>query len=212
MNSYDVIKIESTQIEITGKGESALWKEANLLTNFVSAWDNEIVKKIEFNALHDIENLYFQFRVYDDQVHIARTDNTNASINESDRVELFFRVNESLDPYYCLEIDPTPRIMDFKAKPNKNFDFDWKWPNNGLEVKSTIEKDHFVVEGSISKKSLLDLNLLKNNKIETGIYRAKYNKISETDYEPTWISWVNPNTPSPNFHTPTSFGVLNLME
>jgi len=211
MNSYNVNKIENNQLEITGKGVSVLWKEANTLTDFISAWDKETQKEIEFKSLHDTENLYFQFRVYDNQVHIDKTDNTNASINESDRVELFFRANESLDPYYCLEIDPSPRVMDFKAKPNKNFDFDWKWPNDGLEVKSTIEKDYFIVEGSISKESLEQLNLIKNNKIETGIYRAKYNKVNDTDYEPTWISWVNPNTLEPNFHTPTSFGVLNLI-
>ena len=211
MNSYNVHKIDNAQLEITGSGASDLWNKAALIDNFISAWDNGILKKIEFRALHDAANFYFQFKVYDNQIHIDKTDDTNASINESDRVELFFRTNRSLDPYYCLEIDPTPRIMDFKARPNKNFDFDWKWPNNGLEVKSTIKKDYFIVEGSISKDSLRQLNLLKNNKIETGIYRAKYHKINDTDYEPTWISWVNPNTPEPNFHTPTSFGVLNLI-
>ena len=33
-----------------------------------------------------------------------------------------------------------------------------------------------------------------------------------SNFEPIWISWVNPDTESPNFHTPTSFGVLYLME
>jgi hypothetical protein len=212
MNSYNVNKIENSSLEITGEGESALWNEAHILTNFISAWDKELPKKIEFRALHNTDNLYFQFKVYDNQVHIDTTDDTNASINESDRVELFFRTNESLDPYYCLEIDPTPRIMDFKAKPNRDFDFGWKWPNNGLKVKSNIDKDYFVVEGTISKESLEQLKLIKNNRIETGIYRANYNKVNDTDYEPTWISWVNPNTPTPNFHTPTSFGILNLIE
>ena len=211
MNSYIVHKIESKALELSGNGDSSLWSKAVLIDHFISAWDKEVPKKIEFKALHDTENLYFQFKVYDAQVHIDQTDDTNASINESDRVELFFRTNESLNPYYCLEMDPTPRIMGFKAKPNKEFDFDWNWPKGALKVKANIESDHFVVEGRISKESLEQLNLLKNNRIETGIYRAKYNKVNTTDYEATWISWVNPNTETPNFHTPTSFGVLNLM-
>ena len=100
--------------------------------------------------------------------------------------------------------------MDFKAKPNKEFDFNWNWPTQDIEVKSTIESNYFIVEIAISVKSLKDLDLLKNGVLETGIYRAKYNQQKDASFEPTWIPWVNPNTETPNFHTPTSFGLLVL--
>jgi len=77
-------------------------------------------------------------------------------------------------------------------------------------VKSHIEKDFFIVEGQISIASLTKFNLIKDNKIETGIFRAKFNQQKDATFEPTWISWVNPNTETPNFHTPTSFGVMCL--
>jgi hypothetical protein len=51
-----------------------------------------------------------------------------------------------------------------------------------------------------------------NNKIETGIFRANYREQENSFFEPTWISWMNPNTENPNFHAATSFGVLKLME
>ena len=56
------------------------------------------------------------------------------------------------------------------------------------------------------------LNLLKDYKIETGIFRAKYNEVEISIFEPVWISWVDPVTEEPNFHTASSFGVLNLMD
>ncbi|MBP8793372.1 MAG: endoxylanase, partial [Lutibacter sp.] len=140
----------------------------------------------------------------------AKDDSVN-SIGNSDRVELFFRTDANLDPYYCLEIDPTPRIMDFKAYPNKNFDFNWNWPKNDIIVKSDIENNFFVVEGAITLASLKKINLLKDNKIETGIFRAKYNKQDNSTFEPTWISWVNPQTETPNFHIASSFGQLILL-
>lgn len=212
MKNYNVNCIERDTLILTGKGDDPLWNKAELLTDFVSPWDIKEPNKIEFKAMWDTKNLFFCFTVFDNVIHIDKTDNSFESIGNSDRVELFFRTSTSLNPYYCLEIDPTPRIMDFKAYPNKNFNFEWSWPINDLTVKSQINSNNFTVEIAISIKSLKNLNLIKENKIETGIFRAKYNKLENSIFEPTWISWVNPNTENPNFHTPTSFGVLNLME
>lgn len=212
MKNYNVNCIEKDTLILTGKGDDSLWQKAELLTDFVSPWDIKKPKKIEFKAMWDTENLFFCFTVYDNVIHIDKTDNSFESIGNSDRVELFFRINASLNPYYCLEIDPTPRIMDFKAYPNKNFNFEWNWPINDINVKSQINSNNFTVEIAITIKSLKNLNIIKENKIEIGIFRAKYNKLENSIFEPTWISWVNPNTKNPNFHIPASFGVLNLME
>jgi hypothetical protein len=190
---------------------ASIWESANLLNNFSSPWDNKPIKKIEFKALHNCEEVFFQFKVFDKNVHIHPSKNKNDSINNSDRVELFFRNNDSLNPYYCLEIDPTARIMDFKAQPNKKFDFDWNWSDNHIKVVSHISENNFTVDITISIESLKNLSLLKENRLETGIYRAKYDKVEDTNkYQPTWITWVNPNTDEPNFHIKSSFGVLEL--
>jgi hypothetical protein len=210
VKTYKVNHIKENEITISGKGNHPMWKAANSLTDFSSPWDNKPIKKIEFKAIYNSEKVFFLFKVYDSQTHIHSSEDKNDSINNSDRVELFFRTNASLNPYYCLEIDPTSRIMDFKAEPNKQFDFNWNWPSKDLEVKSSIEKTHFIVEGAISIKSLTKFGLLKNGQIETGIYRAKYNQQQNGTYEPTWITWVNPNTETPNFHIATSFGILKL--
>jgi hypothetical protein len=210
LKTYTVKQIKHKQLAITGKGDHHLWNKADKLLDFCSPWDSEQIKPIEFKALCDTETLFFCFKIEDADVHIDTTDNTIRSINESDRVELFFRSNELMDPYYCLEIDPTPRIMDFKAHPNKQFDFTWNWPSDDIEVMSSIESTHFTVEIAISLASLTKLGLLKEGKIETGIYRAKYNKQENGNFEPTWITWVNPETATPNFHTSSSFGILYL--
>ena len=212
MKTFEVVRIEKRQLVVTGKGKHPLWDKANTLSDFCSPWNRDIekIKTLEFKALWDECQLFFCFRVEDSEVHIDTTDNSNKSINNSDRVELFFRTNKSLDPYYCLEMDPTPRVMDFKARPNKIFDFDWNWSIDDIEVKSSINLMDFTVEEAISIALLTELGLLKEGKIEIGIYRAKYNKQSNGNFDPTWITWVNPNTETPNFHTPTSFGVLNL--
>ncbi len=210
MKNYNVNYIDNNKLILTGKGEDILWDKAEILTDFVSPWVNEKQKRTEFKALWDKANLYCSFKVEDPEVYIDTADNTQNSINNSDRVELFFRTDGQLNPYYCLEIDPTPRLMDFKAKPNKDFDFNWNWPKNDILIKSDIQKEFFTVEIAISLASLTQFGLLKDGKIETGIYRAKYNEKEDLSFEPTWISWVNPQTETPNFHLPSSFGALNL--
>ncbi|MEY3499852.1 MAG: hypothetical protein RL308_1521 [Bacteroidota bacterium] len=210
LKKYFVKYIDDKQLKISGKGKDSLWDKANILLDFCSPWDSDEIKKIEFKALWSKDTFFFRFKVNDSEIHIDTTDNYIDSINNSDRVELFFRTNDSLDPYYCLEIDPTPRIMDFKAHPNKQFDFAWNWSSKDIKVKSSIVKNAFTVEGAISITSLTKLGLIKDGKIEAGIYRAKYNKQKDGSYMPTWITWVNPNTELPNFHTSSSFGVLLL--
>lgn len=212
MREYQVVLINKNQKKDAGILDAFFWGKANCLTDFSSPWKNDPISKIEFRALYDFENFYFNFKVFDTDIYIDQKDDSVDSIGNSDRVELFFRANDSLNPYYCLEMDTAARIMDFEATPNKDFDFNWKWPKEHLEVKSSREENSFTVEGRISIASLKELNLIRNNTIETGVYRAKFSKDENQNYEPTWISWVNPNTPEPNFHIASSFGKFILMK
>ncbi|MGY5354845.1 sugar-binding protein [Wenyingzhuangia sp. IMCC45467] len=212
MKVYQVNKIRVNKLKITGNSNHVLWHQANTIDGLQSPWNDEFNDKTLFRALWDDENFYFSFVVPETSVYRDLKDNSKASINNSDRVELFFRKDEKLSPYYCLEIDPTPRIMDFKAMPNKAFNFDWKWPENDIQIKSNTYHDEYIVEGVISIKSLKELNLLKDNKLQIGVYRAKYTEQPRKGYEPTWFTWVDPKTKEPNFHIASSFGEFWLLE
>ncbi|MFH6957543.1 sugar-binding protein [Flavobacterium aquidurense] len=212
MKEYQVILADKNLKNNKQILDLSLWEKANCLTDFCSPWKKDPVSKIEFRAFWDLDNLYFNFRVFDTDVYIDQKDGSFDSIGNSDRVELFFRTNDSLNPYYCLEIDTAVRIMDFKAYPERNFDYDWKWPKKEIEVTTSKDDISFTVQGRISIQSLRDLNLIQNNTIEAGVYRAKFSLAQNLQYEPTWISWVNPNTEKPNFHIASSFGKFVLVE
>jgi len=190
--------------------DPVFWEKANCLTDFTSPWNNDPVLKIVFRALWDLDYLYFNFQVFDSEVYIDRKDNSTDSICNSDRVELFFRKNEKLSPYYCLEMDVDARILDFEAYPNWNFDYNWRWPEKQLEIQSVKGQNSFTVAGSISIASLKELDLIQGNIIEAGVYRAKFSKDENGNYEPTWITWIDPNTAEPNFHIASSFGKFIL--
>ncbi|SFC84646.1 sugar-binding protein [Flavobacterium phragmitis] len=211
MKNYNVNQIEKNILQIDGLGNNPIWDNAAVLTDFVSPWESITPDKIELRALWDLDHIFFLYKVYDGNIHIDKTDDSVESIAKSDRVEIFFKKDDLLNPYYCLEIDPEPRILDFIAYPGRQFDYEWNWPENHLKVKSNSQKEFFTVEIAISIESLKKFNLIKGNKIEAGLYRAKYIQQSNLDYEPVWISWINPHTETPNFHIASSFGTLTLM-
>jgi len=212
VKEYQVVLRDKRQKKGIEDSVVSFWENANCLTDFCSAWKSDSFSKIEFRAFWDLENLFFKFRVFDTHIYLDQKDDSFDSIRNSDRVELFLRTNESLDPYYCLEMDTAGRLMDFRARPNKEFDFEWKWPKTDFEIKTSKDEISFTVEGQISIKSLKELNLIHNNTIEAGVFRAKFLENEKRQYEPTWISWVNPDTETPNFHIASSFGKFILME
>ena len=205
---------KATEVTLSGNVDDPQWNVANNLTDFKSPWDNKPVDPISFRALYDEEYLYFSFVVSDNEVYTDLKDDSKESIAQSDRVELFLRSDYLLDPYYCLEIDTQPRVMDFIARPNRNFDLGWSWPAAGIEVKSAIDEQKFSVEGKLSLASLKTLNLLKQDEkgyyLEVGVYRAKYTRETTGQNKATWITWVDPQTEYPEFHIKDSFGVFRL--
>ena len=212
IKEYEVNLIKTKQLNSSRNGDTIEWDNAIILTDFCSPWSTRKGTEITFKALWDREKLFFNFTVLDTEIHIEKKDESIESIGNSDRVELFFRTDNTMNPYYCLEIDTSGRVMDFIAYPNKDFNFNWNWPKDHLAVKSTVNANSFTVEGSISIESLKNLNLIQNNRIEIGVFRAKYTKRQNGCFEPNWITWVDPKTESPNFHTASSFGVFVLKE
>lgn len=191
------------------KTSSASWTFIEPIVDIKNHWKLKS-QKTEFKIKHDGETLFFLFKCEENNVQIDKESSDKYLVNYSDRGELFFAVDDELNQYYCLEIDPSGRVMDFSAKKNKDFDFNWKWPENQLKVNTIIEDDYYIISGEISLSSLKELHLLEENMLRVGIYRADCIKSEKEQSEINWMSWVNPNTEEPNFHIPTSFGVMKL--
>jgi hypothetical protein len=88
--NYKAVQIAANQLKINGKANHPFWVKAMSLTDFCSPWGDEKLKRIEFKALWDKSYLFCSFKVEDSEVYLDTTDNTNNSVNNSDRVELFF--------------------------------------------------------------------------------------------------------------------------
>lgn len=207
--TYSVNKITSN-LQLSGKGDDSRWKEAELLADFTYPWETETPRPTKFRALHNDEWFYCLFEVNDADVNIRQKTNHKSEVASSSRAEIFLKIDDRLAPYYCFEIDPLGRVLDYEAHHYRKFDLNWEWPAEDLIVKTSSSKDGYTIELALSKRSLVKLGLLKNDILQAGLYRADCSFDAAGDPDFKWISWVRPDSATPDFHIPSSFGVFQL--
>lgn len=204
MNTYQVKKS-------TNKPDPD-WKEADVLTRFSYPWEDATPPETSFQAMYDDDKFYFRYEVTDLHMLTYVDTNDKMEVVNSERVEIFFRVDEKLETYYCLEMDPLGRVLDYKAHFYRNMEFDWEWPANALNVNTQRTEKGYRLDGSITLESLKNLGILKGNKMVAGLYRGHCVKLEGTNADLRWISWIDPKTPEPDFHVASSFGIIQFVK
>jgi hypothetical protein len=187
------------------------WNEADRLDSFINPWSELPVPAMTFQALWDDLHLHFRFDVTADNVLTLIHSNNKLEVMDSDRVEIFFRCNEQLDPYFCLEMDSMGRVLDYRAQYYRKFDYGWQWPGTGdLMVQSAPTGSGYQVLGSVTLASLRQLGLLQQNSLQVGLFRGECLELAGTKSIFNWISWIKPDSGHPDFHIPSAFGMLEL--
>lgn len=211
-HTYQVKRFDGS-VTIDGKDSDPAWKQAVLLDTFVFPWQDRPAPHTEFRALWNDNYFFFQFKVVDEDVVMHEDTTRDLSVLGSDRVELFFATDTSLNPYYSLEMDPRAWVFSSKGEHYRRIDPSWSWP--GLQTLATVTDDGYILEGSIPMASFSDLNLWQdeaNRKLHCGVFRAEFEHQDDGTVKHNWISWIIPQTPKPDFHTPSAFGWLELVD
>lgn len=211
IKTYEVKKINRA-IQITGQGTDAAWEQTAEVTDFSYPWRKDQAPLTSFKARWDDHNLYFLYWAADPEIIAKTTNGGEKDVVESDRVEIFFKADDNMDPYYSLEMDALGRVLDTEGHYYRNVDFNWQWPAGHLILKASTHKEGYWVEGTISLSSLSDLGMLQGSELKAGLYRGEYLTNAEGKTEVRWISWIKPDSETPDFHIPSSFGVLKLVE
>ena len=189
------------------------WSAAEKLEDFTLPWEDKVAPNMSFRALWDDNKFYFRFEVKCSEVLTYVDTNHKMEVVNSDRVEIFFKKDENLNPYYCLEMDAHSRVLDYQTNYYRKFDYEWSWPKQGeLDVKANVIVGGYSVEGSINLSSLKEMGILNEDTIFAGLYRGWCTELKKPDSELSWISWVHPDSKDPDFHIPSSFGKLMLVK
>lgn len=201
----------ATAPTLDGTGADPAWESAELLTDFRFPWQDRPAPLTQFRALWDASFIYFQFDVEDPDLVIHEDPDKDRSVLGSDRVELFLSTNESLNPYYSLEMDPRAWVFSSIGTFPRNIDASWSWP--GLETFASITEKGYILEGRIPMQSLTDLELWQDDahkKLIVAVLRAEFDHMEDGSIKHNWISWIQPDSPKPDFHIPSAFGRWEL--
>lgn len=207
--TYTVKRIKQGNINFSNNNNSA-WNKANALSDFSYPWENGIAPATSFKALWNGQWLYCRYEVKDDSILVLVKKNDKLETGASDRVEIFFNINDSMRPYYCLEMDANGRLLDYSANYYRKMNYSWQWPKDQLKVKALRTSTGYIVEAAISIQSLKDLGLLQNNRLHAGLFRAECKGFINNRADLRWISWIKPSSQQPDFHIPSAFGTLIL--
>jgi hypothetical protein len=211
--TYDVRYVPEAEINVDGALNEPDWNNARSQTDFSFPWEHEVAPFTEFRALCDDGCFYFSFTAYDGDVIVEEKFDTESVVAAEDRVEIFFACDDKLKEYFCLEVDPLGRVLDYAAFYYRRFDSSWDLP--GVHTAASITDEGYTVEASIPLKSLEAVGLPTlgpGRLLKAGLFRADFNHGLNSKPKEQWISWVAPATERPDFHVPSAFGCFRITE
>jgi hypothetical protein len=230
--TYHVRRLPHADMRIDGRLDEPEWSRANVERHFVFPWSKEAAPATEFRAFCDDQYLYFAFRAQDADIFVLDKLRDKEDAVFEDRVEMILSRDEQMRNYFCFEIDSRGRVFDYRARYYRQFDPTWKC--QGLKTAAAPFRQGYVVEGRMPLRTLREMGfpqLVPGGKILCGLYRAEFShdrsgkpvvqretihnrgrKLAGPPPIEGWMSWVDPKTPEPDFHVPSSLGWLDITE
>jgi len=186
-----------------------IWDKSITIRDFTLPWDDKVPPVTEFRALYDSNCFHFLYLAEDINLVIKDTFRSEIDVTSEDRVELFISKNKSMDEYFCLEIDPLGRILDYKASYYR--EFDEKWNVEGIKIISNFIPTSYTIEVSIPLESIESMGIDISKDFYMGLFRADYEK-TDSGLKENWLSWVKPKIEKPDFHVPEALGIFRFMK
>ncbi len=208
-NSEERVSLEGSSYKLyyTNTQGAAVWDSCVKLSTLHAPWEGERADGTVFQAYYDTVFVHFRFMVNDTSIAVSDSLSEEA-VAMGDRVELFFSADTSLENYYCLEMAPGGRLLDYRASWYRKFDSGWNL--EGLDLQSPHTAKGYTVTGSIPVaffRQLTGSPRTAGMKLKLGIFRAE-TRIGKEGKDFTWYSWINPGSKEPDFHIPAAFGEL----
>jgi len=201
---------ESQSITVDGKASETAWQTIPTETGFGAPWESHPAPSTSFRAFHSGEYLYFLFQASDPDI-IITAGAPEEVVASGDRVELFFSRDPEMKDYYCLEIDPRGKVLDYRASFYRRFDNSWDLA--GLRTAGSLTGEGYTVEAAIPVSWLEESGLsgtARRDGIFAGIYRAEFSRAGDGGISESWITWKDPGSRAADFHIPSSLGLLIL--
>ena len=130
--TYTVQYLPQVQIELDGHLNEVQWSLATIESDFIFPWQERTAPNTDFRALCDDDYFYFAFRVMDADLFVLADLPEEGYAVFEDRVEMYFARDDQMQNYYCIEIDPHGRTMDYSGAYYRQLDLNWHCPTLSL--------------------------------------------------------------------------------
>ena len=215
-----VVRKTTQSVLLASEWDAAEWEKANVLElkNYMGD-QPEHFPKTQAKLLYDENNFYVFFRVEDQYIR-SIADGTHGNVWQDSCVEFFFTPSEDLSKgYFNLEINCGGTIL-------LHYGNDVMGQRKSLDVSDCkmIELFHSlpnIIESEIADPTTwflqyrLPLSMLNKycsvDQPSAGVkWRANFYKCADKTSHPHWLTWSFIDNPTPNFHLPRCFGILEF--
>ena len=170
--------------------------------SFRDPWD-DLSDSTQVSVCTDGKDLHVLFDVTD-RTPVVCTDGDEMSVTPGDRVEVFLSCDDKMGRYYGFEMAPDGLVLDYRSAFYRQFEYDWNYP---LKPVCRHTSRGYRVEASFPLDSLKTLGLLtETGPLWMGLYRA--DAVAPDNIY--WYTLIDPRTPGPDFHVPSSLMEWNF--
>lgn len=149
-----------------------------------------------FRCHADEDRFYFHYEVLDSTLTIIGDYEGERTVDWEDRVEIFFSTTSDMSAYYCAEIDPLGRRMDYSASFGQPLGYEWNFST--MRQAGQVFDGGYIVSGSVARDELERLGVDLDGGFHMGVFRADFHN----DGSVNWYSAVSTDDESPYFHKP----------
>ncbi len=168
---------------------------ASGISGLHAPWDG-LEDETVFHCFTAGSDFFFLYEVSDSTVTYVPDFKGESDVEVEDRVEIFFSPQQSMEKYYCAEIDPLGRVLDYEGRFCRHLDYGWNFRT--LDIIGRLTPQGYMVAGKISVAELESIGVDVNGGFYMGVFRADYCQ----DLSVNWYSAVSSDDESPDFHKP----------
>jgi len=172
-----------------------VWERVPQQKVFSAPWSEDKTDETVFQCYLSPHYFYFKFQVPDETITLAEPFRKKLDVCDEDRAEIFLSATPGMETYYCMEIDPEGRALDYVSGYYRQFDYEWSFST--LQIETTIEDTRYIVAGRLSTAEMMQLGLPLDD-FYMGVFRADFAGPKDV----VWYSLLRVEREQADFHIP----------
>lgn len=174
--------------------DAPVWKTVKSHVGFYAPWSGKTANNV-FQCYFSDHYFYFRFIIEDSTLLLKKPFTKKLDVTAEDRAEIFLSATPDLKQYYCAEMDPQGKVLDYSAQFQRKFNYSWSFET--LQLKTRQTKNGYMVAGRWSLKEWQKLGIHPNH-FYMGVFSADFYFPEEV----IWFSLLKVNREKADFHIP----------